>query len=148
VVAHATVAKDGTYDTRAPLPPAALRAGNDTRYRAVLGADRSHNLKLRRRLHVSPMVNRNGRIIIVGRVTLPLSHPVNQVELRQRVTCKRDKVVARFRPHSDGTFRISVKAPKGPGAAVYRLQTLVRNRTGGHSESPTFTLPQAVALHR
>ena len=47
----------------------------------------------------------------------------------------------------DGTFRVSVTAPKGQTAAVYRLVTRVREKPSNPRSYPTFTLPRGVALN-
>ncbi|MCW2968144.1 MAG: hypothetical protein JWM71_1916, partial [Solirubrobacteraceae bacterium] len=144
-VAHAKVSRAGTFDTTAPLPAASVRDTNAARYTAKVGKERSINLKLRRRMVLSSITNAHGKVTIVGRIVRPLASPAAPIVLRRRVSCQQMKVVGRFRPRSDGRFRIVVKAPKGPGAAVYRLTTSVRN-PGGHRLFPTFTLPQAVEL--
>jgi hypothetical protein len=144
-VAHAKVSKGGTFQTTAPLPPASIRNTNAARYVAKVGSERSINLKLRRRMILSSISSRHGTITIVGHVVRPLGRPAAPLVLRRRISCQQMKVVGRFRPRSDGSFRVVVKAPRGPGAAVYRLTTFVRN-PGGHRLFSTFTLPRAVEL--
>jgi hypothetical protein len=144
-VAHATVSRAGTFATTAPLPVASIRDTNAARYTAKVGKEQSINLKLRRRMILSSITNRNGKVTIVGRVVGPLDRPVAPVVLRRRVSCREMRVVGRFRPRSDGRFRIVVPAPKGPGAAVYRLTTTVHN-PGSNRSFSTFTLPHAVEL--
>jgi len=146
VVAHAKVAKDGSFDTTAALPPSSVRDTNAARYTAVLGKEKSINLKLRRRMVVKSMTARHGRVTIVGRVLLPLGKPLQSITLTRRVSCKDEKVVTRFHPRKDGRFRITVKAPKGEGTAVYRMTTKVRNSPRGHALFNTYTLPRAVDL--
>jgi hypothetical protein len=146
VVAHAKVAKDGSFDTTAALPPSSVRDTNAARYTAVLGKEKSINLKLRRRMVIRSMTAHKGRVTIVGRVLPPLGSPVRSITLTRRVSCKDEKVVTRFKPHSDGRFRITVKAPKGAGTAVYRMTTKVRNSPHGHALFETYTLPRAVDL--
>lgn len=147
-VAHAEVAKDGSFDTTAPLPPASVRDTNAARYTAKLGKDKSINLKLRRRMIIRSMTSNNGRVTIVGRVIPPLGRPLQPITLKQRVSCNDDKVIGRFRPQRDGSFRITVKAPKGVGTAVYRMITEVRDSATGHAMFKTYTLPRAVELQR
>lgn len=144
-VAHAKVGNDGTFATTAPLPPPALRDSNAARYVAQLGQDKSLNLKLHRRLVLDSMKVRGGHVIISGRVVRPLARPAAKIVLKRRISCKRDEVVGRFKPHSDGHFRIVVAAPKGPGAAVYRMTTYVLHPRG-HRPFQTFTLPRAIEL--
>lgn len=145
-VAEALVAPDGSFETTAPLPPRALRDTNVARYRATLGRERSLDLKLRRRMIVSSMTSRNGLVTITGRVVGPLTRPVAPITITQRVSCNDSKVVKRFRPRRDGSFRVTVAAPKGQGTAVYRLATSVRPSAHSHRLVPTFTLPRAVDL--
>jgi hypothetical protein len=150
VVAHAVVRKDGSFTTTAPLPPRAVMAShtrsNTLRYRAEIGKERSLPLKLQRRLTVSSLSSRNGRVTITGRVTRPLTTPVSPIRVVRRVSCHRVVLVKRFTPRADGTFRVTVKAPKGRAAAVYRLATYVREKATNPRKYPTFTLPRGVAL--
>lgn len=147
-VAHARIRKDGTFATTAPLPPRSIRYTNDARYRAVVGHERSLNLKLHRRLLVRSTKSANGRVTIAGRVVLPLGKPIRTVTIKQRVTCRSQRVVKRFKPRRDGTFRVTLRAPKGFGVAVYRFQTKVRNNRRNPKLFPTYTLPRAVELEQ
>jgi hypothetical protein len=146
VVAHATVEKDGSFETTAPLPPQNVRDTNDARYTAVLGKEESINLKLRRRMILKSMTAKNGKVTIVGRVIPPLGKPLRSITLTRRTSCKDEKVVTRFKPRRDGRFRITVNAPKGEGTAVYRMTTQVRNSPQGKAVFNTYTLPRAVDL--
>jgi hypothetical protein len=119
---------------------------NTLRYRAEIGTERSLPLKLQRRLTVSSLSSRNGRVTITGRVTRPLTTPVSAIRVVRRVSCHRVVLVKRFTPRADGTFRVTVKAPKGRAAAVYRLATYVREKASNPRKYPTFTLPRGVAL--
>jgi hypothetical protein len=148
VVAHAKVRRDGSFATRAQLPPRRLRGSNRARYVAKLGRERSLNLKLRRRLIVRRMVSRDGRVIITGRVVRPLARPVKPILVRQRLSCHRMKVVQRFRPRRNGHYRVTLQAPRSGGSAVYRLTTKVRDSAHGRALFETFTLPRAVELKR
>jgi hypothetical protein len=148
VVAHARVNRNGTFHTTAPLPAARLRGTNAARYQARVGRERSLSLKLRRRMVLSSIRSRNGKVTIAGRVVPPLAAPVETIVLKRRISCKRTEVVRRFKPAADGRFRVTVPAPRGVGAAVYRLSTHVRKRTRNPKLYPTFTLPRAVELHR
>jgi len=49
IVASAKIRADGTFKATAPLPPERVRDTNRARYQAVLGDERSLDLKLRRR---------------------------------------------------------------------------------------------------
>lgn len=147
-VARATVNPDGSFDTTAALPPRHLRSTNDARYKATLGKEESINLKLRRRMVVRSMTAANGKVTIVGRVLPPLGKPLQAITLKQRVSCKDEKVVKRFKPGRDGRFTVTVDAPKGLGTAVYRLTSRVRFSANGTGLFNTFTLPRAVDLQR
>lgn len=148
VVAKAKVARDGSFETTAPLPPKSIRSGNDARYMAVLGQQESMNLKLARRMIVDEMVARGGRVTILGRITGLMADAGKDREIlvTRRVSCTKMEKVGVFKPRSDGTFSIAVKAPKGERTAVYRLSTLVRKTESNPKTFPTYTLPRAVNL--
>jgi hypothetical protein len=153
VVAHAVVKKDGSFETTAPLPAKAVMAShtqaNTLRYRAEIGKEKSLPLKLQRRLVVSSLkASKDGKTVnITGRVVRPLTTPISTVRVVRRVSCRKVVLVKRFKPRADGTFSISVKAPKGQSAAVYRLATSVREKASNPRSYPTFTLPRGVALN-
>jgi hypothetical protein len=151
VVAHAVVRKDGSFATTAPLPPRAVMAShtrsNTLRYRAEIGQELSLPLKLQRRLTVSSLTSKGRTVTITGRVTRPLTTPVSTIRVVRRVSCHKVVLVKRFKPRGDGTFRVTVKAPKNQAAAVYRLATYVREKAGNPRKYPTFTLPRGVALN-
>ncbi|MCW3016343.1 MAG: hypothetical protein JWO02_3435, partial [Solirubrobacterales bacterium] len=147
-VATAKVAKDGSFSAFAPLPPKAIRATNAARYQAVLGKEKSLDLKLARRMIVSKLTASGGKVTIAGRVVLPLSKPLSSITLTRRVSCQKNEVVRRFKPKANGTFSVTVAAPAGEDAAVYRLTTRVRTNTRSATTSPTFTLPRGVNLTR
>jgi hypothetical protein len=145
-VAHAVVRKDGSFSTTAPLPAARLRGTNRARYQAVIGSERSLNLKLTRRMIVESVTSARGKVRIRGRVTGPLASPRRAIVVKRRVTCSKTVTVARVRPSRSGRFTVVVAAPKGQAAAVYRLSTSVRNTLANPRLYPTFTLPRAVDL--
>jgi hypothetical protein len=151
IVAHAVVGKDGSFETTAPLPPQAMfathRRANTVRYRAEIGKELSLPLKLQRRLIVSSLTAKGGDVVIAGRVVRPLTTPISEVRIVRRVSCHKVELVKRFTPRRDGTFRVSVTAPKGQTAAVYRLVTRVREKPSNPRSYPTFTLPRGVALN-
>jgi hypothetical protein len=150
VVAHAVVRKDGSFQTTAPMPPRAVMAShtkaNTLRYRAEIGKELSLPLKLQRRLIVNSLTSKGGKVTISGRVVRPLTTPVSTIRLVRRVSCHKVVLVKRFKPNADGTFRVTVKAPKGQAAAVYRLASYVREKASNPRKYPTFTLPRGVAL--
>jgi hypothetical protein len=151
IVAHATVRKDGSFQTTAPMPPRAVMAShtkaNTLRYRAEIGKELSLPLKLQRRLIVSSLTSKAGKVTIAGRVVGPLTTPVSTIRLVRRISCHKVVLVKRFKPNADGTFRVTVKAPKGQAAAVYRLASYVREKPSNPRKYPTFTLPRGVALN-
>jgi hypothetical protein len=95
---------------------------------------------------VSDMSSRDGVVTIAGRVVQPLTDPVRTVLVKRRVTCRRWQVVKRFKPRSDGSFRVRLKAPGEGEAAVYRMTTRVKLYDWFAKTYPTFTLPRYVDL--
>jgi hypothetical protein len=145
-VARAKVRADGGFSAFAPLPPKAIRATNAARYQAVLGKEKSLDLKLARRMVVSFLTVKSGKVTIAGRVILPLAKPPASITLTRVVSCRKSEVVKRFKPKTDGTFSVTVPAPSGQDAAVYRLSTRVRVSSRSTTTAPTFTLPRGVNL--
>jgi hypothetical protein len=145
-VARPRVRRDGTFRATAPLPGTRIRGTNRARYEAAIRNQRSMRLKLMRRMVVTEMSSRDGVVTIAGRVVQPLTEPVETVLVKRRVTCRRWKVVKRFRPGSDGSFRVRLKAPDDGEAAVYRMTTRVKLYDWFPKTYPTFTLPRYVDL--
>jgi hypothetical protein len=145
-VARPRVRADGTFAATAPLPPRAVRNTSRARYQAVRGGERSLRLKLTRRMVVTSLTTRNDKVTIRGRVIRPLAKPIRPITVQRRVSCRRSVAVKRFMPSRSGRFKVTVKAPKGEAAAVYRLATKVRRSTRSTRLFPTFTLPRAVSL--
>ena len=143
---RALVAPNGTFKTTAPLPSRRLRSSNRARYQAVLGREKSLNLKLERRMYVDRLTAKDGKVTVAGRVTRPLGVPRQTITLTRRVSCRRSEVVTRFKPRADGRFSVTVDAPKGQTASVYRLGTKVRKTQKNKKLFPTFTLPRGVDL--
>ena len=145
-VARPKVRRDGTFEATAPLPPASIRNTSRARYEARIGRQRSMRLKLMRRMVVTSMRSRGGTVTIAGRVVQPLTTPVETIAVKRRVTCRDWRVVKRFRPHSDGSFRVRLRAPADGEAAVYRMTTRVKHYAWFPKTYPTFTLPRYVDL--
>ena len=143
---RALVASNGTFKTTAPLPSKRLRSSNRARYQAVLGKEKSLNLKLERRMYIDRLTAKDGKVTVAGRVTRPLGTPRQTITLTRRVSCRDSEVVARFKPTAAGRFSITVDAPKGQTASVYRLGTKVRKTKKNKKLYPTFTLPRGVDL--
>jgi hypothetical protein len=147
-VARPVVAKDGTFLAKGKLPPLALRHSNRARYQAKIGKERSLRLKLFRRMLVTQLSSKSGKVTIKGRVVLPLGTPIQKITIKRRVSCTKNVVVKSLRPDSKGRFSITLGGPPSGQAAVYRLATKVRKNQHNRKLFPTFTLPRAVALRR
>lgn len=147
-VARPVVRKDGTFLAKGKLPPMALRHGNRARYQAKIGKERSLRLKLFRRMLVTQLSSKSGKVTIRGRVVLPLGTPIQKITIKRRVSCTKNVVVKSLRPDSRGRFSITLGGPPSGQAAVYRLATKVRKNQHNRKLFPTFTLPRAVAVNR
>jgi hypothetical protein len=145
-VARPRVRRDGTFRATAPLPDERVRTTNLARYEAVIQKQRSMRLKLARRMQVTEMSSRGGVVTIAGRVLGPLTRPVRPVLVKRRVSCRDWKVVKRFTPRPDGSFRVTLAAPADGAAAVYRMTTRVKLYDWFAKTYPTFTLPRYVDL--
>lgn len=66
------------------------------------------------------------------------------IEVQRRRSCSSTEVVARVKPAKDGRFRVTLAAPAGERAAVYRLRAKVRRSAASPRLFDTFTLPRAV----
>jgi hypothetical protein len=151
VVTRLRVRQDGSFSGYAAAPPSAMLAtharANRVRYRAEIGRELSFPLKLQRRLLVSSLSSHKGKVIIKGRVVAPLTTPRATIRVIRRVSCHKVLLVARVKPRPNGTFTITVKAPRNAAAAEYRLTTQVREKRSNPRIYPTFTLPRGVALN-
>jgi hypothetical protein len=145
-VATAIIKRDGSFAATSKLQGKSLRGTNRERFQAVLGRQKSLDLKLSRRMRVASTRASHGKVTITGRVLPPLAQPGRAIEVRRRVSCNRDVVVGRVHPDRAGRFRVTVPAPPKQLAAVYRLKTWVRKHTRNPKTFETFTLPRAVAL--
>jgi hypothetical protein len=70
------------------------------------------------------------------------------VVVRQRLTCRKQRVVARVRPDASGRFRVTVKAPRNGDVGVYRATTIVAYPGGDAPDFRTYTLPGLVRFAR
>lgn len=146
VVARPKVSKAGLFRAKAQLPPARYRDTNMARYTATIGEQKSLALKLHRRMMFTSIRSRYGKVTLSGVVTQPWTSPPSGIVLRQRLTCRKQKIVARIRPDSRGRFRVTLKAPKKGDVGVYRATTMV-----GYPDGPdfrTYTLPGLVRFAR
>jgi alpha-tubulin suppressor-like RCC1 family protein len=146
LAATATVAANGLFSASAPLPPAKLRGGNSARYLAESGSLKSLDLKLTRRLILDPPRSSGGKVSLTGEVQPPLAKPPAQILVEQQLSCGATKTVARVVPSADGHFALSIPAPAGAPAAIYRLSTKVRGNTASSRLFGTFSLPEPVDL--
>jgi DNA-binding beta-propeller fold protein YncE len=145
-VATALVAANGQFSTTAPLPPASLRDGNDARYQAESGSQRSLDLKLTRRLTLEPPEVSGHTVTLVGQVLAPLTEPVARITVQQQLECGRTTVVSHVTPSSSGRFRITVTVPAAAKAGVYRLISSVRENTHSTRGFATYSLPLPAAF--
>jgi hypothetical protein len=145
-VASAAIGPNGAFHTTAPLPPKRARTLNSTRYTAVAGAERSLDLKLVRRVVLQAPLSSARTVELTGRVLPPLAAPAASVTVTEQVACGATRVVATFKPAAGGRFHVTVPAPAGASAAIYRLQTRVRRTAHGRRSSATFSLPVPAAL--
>jgi hypothetical protein len=146
-VGKAKIRKTGLFSTRVPLPRASVRNTNTARYYAVVGGKKTRALKFARRMKVLGLSTRKGKVTMKGQVVAPRFSAQPTVLIKQRVTCKRYKKVARVKPDARGNFTVTFKAPsKKLGAAIYRAETSVPANTVSTKSFRTYTLPRPVGL--
>ena len=87
-----------------------------------------------------------GRVTIAGRVVGPLAPTAKdrRITLQRVVACRSAETLTTFAPTAGGAFSVTVKAPAGQQAAVYRLFTSVRATARSRTLTRTYTLPRAV----
>ncbi len=154
-VATATVQRDLSFTTTAPLPPRAIRDTNTARFQARLGAKRSRSMKFARRM-TETVASRLAatRVNIGGRVTKPFALPRASIVVRGAQSCQSDEsfrgvvVASKVRVKANGTWSATIALPTAlQGDKVYlRAQTKVRRNTKNPKTFATFTLIQGVAL--
>ncbi|HEX6713266.1 MAG TPA: hypothetical protein VF066_07770 [Thermoleophilaceae bacterium] len=147
VVARPRVNRYGLFHAKAPLPPERYRHTNTARYKAVHGSDESLNLKLHRRMVFTSVKSAHGKVTLSGIVTKPWTKD-REIVIRQRLTCRKQKVVARVHPDSRGRFKVTVKAPKNGDVGVYRATTMVAFPDPDAPDFRTYTLPGLVRFAR
>jgi hypothetical protein len=147
VVARPRVNKYGLFKTKAPLPPERYRYTNTARYKAVHGKDQSLNLKLHRRMVFTSVRSAHGKVTLSGIVTKPWTND-RTIVIRQRLTCRKQKIVARVHPDSRGRFKVTLKAPKNGNVGVYRATTMVAFPDPSAPDFRTYTLPGLVRFAR
>jgi hypothetical protein len=145
-VASTTVGKNGFFSVTAPLPPANVRNTNNARYLAEVGTIKSLNLKLTRRLILDPPTVSGGKVRLSGELTRPLGRPISPISVGQQTTCTSTRTVKRFKPATSGRFSITVAAPAGKTAAIYRLTSKVPANATSTKQFPTFSLPEVAQL--
>jgi hypothetical protein len=146
VVARPVIGPDGRFAATAPLPKGKLRHSNRARYDATVAGERSPALKLERRMQVTRVQAAAGSVTISGRVLGPQAKRAadRTIEVQRRRSCSSNEVVARVKPGKDGRFRVTLDAPDGERAAVYRLRARVPRSAASPRLFDTFTLPRAV----
>jgi hypothetical protein len=146
-VGKAKIRKTGLFSTRVPLPRSSVRYTNTARYYAVVGGKKTRALKFARRMKVLSLTTRKGKVTMKGQVVAPRFSSQPTILIKQRVSCKRYKKVARVNPDSRGNFSVTFKAPsKKQGAAIYRAETSVPANTVSTKPFRTYTLPRPVGL--
>ena len=148
MVARPTVTKAGLFRARAPLPPARYRDTNNARYIATYGSQKSLYLKLHRRMVFTIIRSAHGKVMLRGAVTRPWTSPTDTVVIRQRLTCHKQRVVARVHPDSRGRFHVTLTAPKDGDVGVYRATTMVAFPDPSAPDFRTYTLPGLVRFAR
>ncbi|MCW2990071.1 MAG: hypothetical protein JWM73_665 [Solirubrobacterales bacterium] len=142
-VATTKVGRSGFFRTKARMPRESIRYGNRARYVAKVAGETSLPLKLHRRMRFSTLESHGRTVTLKGRIFGPMTDRV--IEIRQAISCTKDVVVKRIRPNSDGSWKVTLKAPKHTRAVTYRATTFVHNE-GSAKPFPTFTLPGYVSL--
>jgi hypothetical protein len=140
VVARTPIRPDGTVRVRIAIPK--LRGGRVLRYQEQLGALRSRNVRLRRRMITTSAKLVKGKIVITGRVTgKPRrgTRPLVRLFARPRGCGTHKTQIGRARLHRDGSFRVSGKPLPGVDVAVYQARARLRGK------NTTFSLPQTIA---
>jgi hypothetical protein len=141
VVARTPIRPDGTVRVRIAIPK--LRGGRVLRYQEQLGALRSRNVRLRRRMITKSAKLVKGKIVITGRVTgKPRrgTRPLVRLLARPRDCGTGPRIqIGRARLHRDGSFRVSGKPLPGVDVAVYQARARLRGK------NTTFSLPQTIA---
>jgi hypothetical protein len=100
----------------------------------------------KRRMQVTQVTSRSGKVTIRGRISGPLGAPIQRIVIKRRVSCTKNVVVRSLRPDRTGRFRVTLGGPPHQQVAVYRLATKVRKHRGNRKLFPTFTLPRAVEV--
>ncbi len=145
VVARPKVAKSGLFNATVALPPAAVRHTNRARYRASIGAERSLDLKLERRMIVTSVKSLGKRRVRVsGMITRPFGVPIQEISVTRRISCGNVRVVARFKPDSQGRFHVTLRGPAAKRVYVFRFRTKVRYDALNPRLTRTYTLPRYV----
>jgi hypothetical protein len=113
----------------------------------VYGKEQSLALKLHRRMVFTVVRSSHGKVVLTGVVTKPWTNPRDTIVVRQRLTCRKQRIVARLRPGPDGRFHVTLKAPRKGDVGVYRATTMVAY-PGGGQDFRTYTLPGLVRFAR
>jgi hypothetical protein len=144
-VASTTVAANGFFTATAPLPPAKIRDTNTATYSATIGTLRSADLKLTRRLIITSIQGAGTSVHFTGTVTPPLATPAAPVLVKVSTSCTATpNLVASVKPSKTGAFAATASIPAGATAAIFTLESKVRQNTRTKKAFPTVSLPQTL----
>jgi hypothetical protein len=137
-VAGAVVGRNGSFQARAPLPPARMRRTNLARYEAVSGKLKSMPLKLFRRMYLTKAQAAGTGLLLSGRVAGSF-RAGTAVLIHERLACAKEVVLAKTVLSAKGTFSATVPLSNGGSTErTYRASTTVL--WNGRPEL-TYTLP-------
>ena len=83
-------------------------------------------------------------VTLSGRISRPLAKPVQEISVTRRISCGNVRVVARFKPDSQGRFHVKLKAPRANHVWTFRFRTKVFYSAADKHLFRTYTLPQYV----
>lgn len=124
------IGRDGLFTARVPAPKASARPKAHYTVQVgsqkvlVRGLPQSTPLKLLRRLNLDPLTSRRGTVTLSGRITPPLTRPIQKVTILERRACGKVVAVATATPRGNGRFTIRFIGPLDRHAAVYSARTI------------------------
>ena len=135
-VVLARVQPNGLFEITGPLPKASIRETEKARYVAELGRDRSPSVKLTRRMTLDALNLSRTSVTIYGQVAKPLPKVKRDIVITQRTSCAQARRSSRRcgRTSPASTARRSA-VPRVSTAAIYRLRTRVRVKSGTGKET-------------
>jgi hypothetical protein len=149
-VGTAVVGSDGFFGTTLPPPPHRLRLSNKVSYQARIGTLRSPHLSLNRPIRITSISSTAGKVSIRGRMTRRGRRLA--ILIQRRVSCSSVVTVKQIRSRRNGTFTVTITAPRHARAAVCLATTSVRQRTRGLKAYRSMrhrmsTRPRVVVIH-